>query len=614
MFLHACTLALALPLFVAAAPPTPQPNVTTLTTNPLDANGQTFDYIVVGAGLTGMTVASRLSEDPSKTVLLIEAGLDNRTDPGIFDLNLYPSLFGTSVDWAWQTDQNKSLQGGRMLGGSSSFTACHWLRGMKDGYDAIGSLIDGEDWSFDALFPYMKKAEKFFIPTPDQIALGADYVYDYHGYSGPVQVTFPQQIYTGPQEPAFVKAIENITGIAHCQDFEGGFDNCVGYMPRTFDPAANFTKSTSATAYLSPIENQRPNWRILMAHQVTKILLTGDAPQVKATGVEFKDWMNVGDTYKAYANREVILAAGAIGTPQLLQLSGIGDSKILSPLGIDVIIDLPTVGKQLQERTRNELARNVSASFNPGGPGPANTMSYPSLKELFTKGGGSNGSVTGEEVADYITAMYPIWAQKEAHNALNADALTTIFKVNVDLMVNSNIPAAELFFNTLTFDIGLEIWQMNPFSRGNVTITSTDAFVRPQVNINYFDIEVDLAIQTAAARLARQIFKSPIFGSIFAAEELPGTAAVPDDDLGGTDADWQAWILENYLPVGHYFGTAPMMRRNLGGVVDGKLCVYDTLNLRIVDGSIISLPMTAAPMSSLYGMAEKAADIIKSLA
>ncbi|EJC99456.1 alcohol oxidase [Fomitiporia mediterranea MF3/22] len=590
-----------------------------VTSDPATVNNQTFDYIVVGGGLSGLTVAGRLAENASKTVLVIEAGNDDRNDSRIYDLYRYGAVFDTTLDWAWPTDQNRVIHGGRTLGGGSSINGAIITRGMKEQYDAFSKLLSNEDasmeWNFDSLFSYMKKSEGFTRPDEEQRAKGADSIDAYHGFDGPVQVAFPQEMFSGPAQPAFIEAVRNITSIAHCRDANGGNSNCVSYMPHSINPKDDDHRSSSAMAYLTPVENESTNWLTLVNHQVTKVLLSGSAPNIRATGVQFKNSNNTGDTYTVNARQEIILSAGAIGSPQLLQLSGIGDPSILQPLGIEVKVDLPAVGRNFQDRTFGSLAHSTQPSFDRGGRGPSNAIAFTSLHELFSEGAGSNGSVTVEEVAKYLLDRYPSWAQSQAANGLNADALTTIFGIQADLIVNSHSPIYELFFDVgASSGISINMWQLLPFSRGTISINDTSVFTKPEVTVNYFNVDFDLAVQTAGSRLARRVLNHTAFVSISSGEINPGTSVVPDDGNGGTDDAWYSWIQDGFGAVHHMIGSAAMMRRDLGGVVDGKLRVYDTVNLRVVDASVLPLHISAHPSETLYGVAEKAADIIKSAA
>ncbi|EJD07152.1 glucose oxidase [Fomitiporia mediterranea MF3/22] len=588
-----------------------------VTSDPNTANDQTFDYVIVGGGLAGLTIAGRLTEDPSTTVLVIEAGNDDRKDPRVFDLLEYGAVFGTSLDWAWGTDQNRVIRAGRTLGGCSSINGAVITRGTKEQYDAFSKVLSDEDqsleWNFDSLFSYMKKSEGFTRPDKVQRAKGADDIDAYHGFIGPVQVAYAQGMYGGPAQPAFIDAVRNITGIARCRDGLGGNDNCVSYVPESINPKDHDHRSSSAQAYLTPVENERTNWLTLINNRVTKVLLSGSTPNVRATGVQFKDSNNTGDTFTVHARKEVILSAGAIASPQVLQLSGIGDPSVLVPLGIDVRVNLPTVGRNFQERTLSNIAHSTQPSFDAGGTGPDFTIAFLNIHELFSEGAGSNGSVTGDDIARYVLTQYPSWAQSQAVNGLNADALTTIFGIQADLIANHHAPICEMYLGIGTSGgINTTMWNILPFSRGNITITDTSVFTKPKVTVNYFDVDYDLAVQTAGTRVGRKVLNNPAFASISSGETDPGIDVVPDDGNGGADDAWHSWIHDEFSSVFHEIGSAAMMRRDLGGVVDGKLRVYDTVNLRVVDASILPLHISAHPSETLYGVAEKAADIIKS--
>ncbi|EJC97458.1 FAD-linked reductase, C-terminal domain-containing protein, partial [Fomitiporia mediterranea MF3/22] len=289
-----------------------------------------------------------------------------------------------------------------------------------------------------------------------------------------------------------------------------------------------------------------------------------------------------------------------------LQLSGIGDPSVLDPLGIDVRVNLPTVGRNFQDRTASNIVHSTQPSFDAGGTGPEFTIAFLNIHELFSEGAGTNGSVTGDDIARYVLTQYPSWAQSQAVNGLNADALTTIFSIQADLIANHH--GKRIVVN----GINTTLWNILPFSRGNITITDTSVFTKPKVTVNYFDVDYDLAVQTAGTRVGRKVLNHPAFASISSGETDPGMDVVPDDRNGGADNAWHSWIHDEFASVFHEIGSAAMMRRDLGGVVDGKLRVYDTVNLRVVDASILPLHISAHPSETLYGVAEKAADIIKS--
>ncbi|KAI8969674.1 alcohol oxidase [Trametes punicea] len=606
-------VAVALLARCAAAVPFAQRRTSSgITSDPTGVDGQTYDYIVVGGGLTGTTVAARLAENSSLQILMIEAGGDDRTNPEVYDIYDYSEAFGGPLDWAWGADQGKVIHGGKTLGGSSSINGAAWTRGLNAQYDAWSTLLEPEEasvgWNWDGLFSYMKKAEGFSAPNDQQRAKGADSIASYHGTTGPVQVTFPDAMYGGPQMKAFVDTVVNVTGMPHYRDLNGGTPNCVSITPLSLNWHDDDHRSSSIEAYYTPVEGERPGWTLLIEHIATKVVFDGTNAPVTAVGVEFAASDGSGGRYLAYARREIILAAGAIQTPALLQLSGIGDSDVLGPLGIDTVVDLKTVGKNLQEQTMNSLGAKGNG-FNPGGHGPTDAIAYPNVYQIF-------GDQADSAVQTIQSSLWD-WAQSQAGSALSADALSTIFEVQADLIINHNAPVAELFFDTgYPADLGIDMWQLLPFSRGNVTIQSNDPFTKPSVNVNYFSVDFDLSVQIAGARLSRKLLASPPLSSLSVGETVPGFKTVPDNGDGGSDADWKKWIVKpgpsaGFASVAHPIGTAAMMKRSLGGVVDAQLTVYDTTNLRVVDASIMPLQISAHLSSTLYGVAEKAADLIK---
>jgi choline dehydrogenase len=179
--------------------------------------------------------------------------------------------------------------------------------------------------------------------------------------------------------------------------------------------------------------------------------------------------------------------------------------------------------------------------------------------------------------------------------------------------MNPLVSVVELFYDTGYPDaIGVDVWTLLPFTRGTVNITSADAFVKPQINVNYFNVDIDLDIQVASSKLVRQLFKTAPLSSLSTGESLPGFNVVPDpNNDGGSDRDWTKWVWDTVIPVYHPVGTCAMMRKDLGGVVDGRLKLYGASNVRIVDASIMPLQISAHLSSTLYAIAEEAAGMIK---
>ncbi|KAJ7443915.1 hypothetical protein B0H11DRAFT_2090193 [Mycena galericulata] len=545
-------------------------------------DGETFDYVVVGGGLAGLTVAGRLTEDPAISVLVVEAGADDRDNPEVYDIYDFGLAGGGPLDWQFPADSGRIINSGKTLGGSSSINGGTWTRGSVSQYDAWSKLLEPSEaelgWDWDGMLQYMKKSEDFMPPTAEQIDKGAESIPAIHGSFGPVHAAFSHGMYGGPQQPAFLAAAMNASGIVHCPDLSAGQPNCVTMTPCSLNYDDDDRRSSSAEAYLTPVESVRTNWLTLTQHLVTKILWANTTIPLIASGIEFAKYTNTTngtERYTAYARREVIVSAGAIRTPALLQLSGIGDADILGPLNITTLLDLKTVGRNLQE-------------------------------QLF-------GNASDEKVAE-IEASIGNWASSQAAHGYSAAALETIFRTQADIITKDNAPMTEFFYITAVAGVpsGVysNVWQLLPFSRGIVNIVSSDPFLYPNVHVNYFNVSFDLDVQVAGAKLMRKIFKTAPLSELSTGEILPG-AAVPDNAQGGTDADWQAWILETFRSVAHPLGTASMMRRELGGVVDAYLKVYDTANVRVVDASVFPTQLSAHLSASVYGVAEKAADMIK---
>ncbi|KAK0474327.1 hypothetical protein EDD18DRAFT_1220920 [Armillaria luteobubalina] len=579
-----------------------------VTNDPSQANGQSFDYIVIAAGLTGVTVAARLAEDSSVTVLLIEAGGDDRKDRRVYDIYAYSEAFGTELDWDWTTDQGKTIHGGKTLGGSSSINGGHYTRGLEAQFDAWSSLLEDYQsevgWNWDEMSNYMKKSENFSPPNEQQAEKGAQYIADYHGDAGPVQVTYPDRMYGGLQQGYFIDTITNLTGIYPTSDINGGSANAVSITPFTIDWHDNDHRSSSVQAYLTPVENEnsRPNWLTLVEYKATKInwANAGSIP-LTASGVEFASASGSSTRYSAAASKEVIVACGAIQSPALLQLSGIGDSDVLGRLGTNTYINLKTVGRNLQEQTINSLG--AYGDFDRGGDGPSDAIAYPNIYQVF-------GDKAGESVRKIQSNLFS-WASSQANSALSAEALEQIYNVQADLIIDRNAPIAEIFFDTGYPDpLGIDQWQLLPFSRGTVQISTTNPFIQPTINVNYFSVDWDLDVQIATARLSRRILSSPPLSQLSSGESHPGDS-VPDDADRGSEDNWKAWITDTFSAVSHPIGTLAMMKRSLGGVVDSQLKVYDTSNVRVVDASVVPLHVSAHLAASLYGVAEKAADLIK---
>ncbi|KAH8810280.1 hypothetical protein DL96DRAFT_1505899 [Flagelloscypha sp. PMI_526] len=577
-----------------------------VTGDPQDASNVTFDYIVVGGGLTGLALASRLSEDASTTVLVIEAGDDNRKDSRVYDVTKSGQFYGSNLDWSWPVDSGRTTDGGKTLGGGSSINGAFWTRGAAAQYDAWSNLLTSDEqilgWNWNNLYTYMKKAEHYHPPTESNKKLGADGVTSWHGTEGPVHASFPQAMVDGPQHPAFVAAIHNLTNIPHCPDLNGGDPNCVAFVPSSINPDDSFHRSSSATSYLSPVENTRLNWLTLVNSTVSKLTWKSDGSNT-VVGVEFVSSTNSSTMYRANVGKEVILAAGSINTPAILQRSGIGDAALLSSLGIQTVLNVTTVGKNLQEQSLVRYAIGATG-FTRNGPQWDDLLAFPNLSQLF----GSNAT----EIATKITSNLDSWADSQKGNALSKDALKTIFQSQADVIINEKVPVLEIIYaNVFPGAHAPVFWGLLPFSRGSVKISTVNPLTKPTVNNNFFNVSFDAELQSQGGRLLRKLFRTPPLANLSTSEFMPGISSVPDSSDGGSVDEWTRWIKSSFSSNSHALGTCSMMRKELGGVVDGHLRVYGAKNLRITDASVMPTQISGHMMSTLYGIAEKLADMIK---
>ncbi|KDN53554.1 GMC oxidoreductase [Tilletiaria anomala UBC 951] len=579
------------------------------------ATAATPDYIIIGGGLAGLTVANRLSEDPSINVLVIEAGGDNRTSVMINTVSTYSEAFGTSLDWDWQTTQQvggstKNIKGGKTLGGSSSINGAAWTRGATEQYDALEQL--GNEGS---LQPYFVKSEHFYSPNEAQKALGAGMANNVHGTSGPISASYTpansgnqRRMYTDAYGDKFLQAASNALGLRHITDICNGDIHGTGATtPNSITPSSQVQqlRSSAATGYISPIEYSRSNIKVLVGWRGVKALFQDAQNPTRVTGAVLQQSKN-GAQQNVTAKKAVIVAAGAIRSPQFLELSGIGDSNIIEPLGIKTVVDLKGVGRNLQDQTMNTIGAAIKSDFQ--GSGPSSTIAYPTIWQLF-----SNASA----VKTHLEKNYDTYAAQivAAGGAVSADAVKAQWKIQTDLLWNKNTSASELFADHgfPSGQFGQDTWPLLVYSRGSVHISENNAFHHASVDPGYYRLPIDMDVNVATLRTARRLYQTSPLQETLNSEQVPGFGKVPNSGQYGSYADWQKWILKGYVPVSHQLGTCQMAPQSLGGVVDSSGRVYgvDAGSLRVVDASILPMQFSAHLSSSLYAIAEKFADSIK---
>lgn len=294
----------------------------------------TYDYVVIGAGTGGLVVANRLSEDPAVRVAVIEPGSDERSNPNVTDPDNFSKAFNTPLDWAYQTLPQPGLDGrvlvlpqGKAIGGSSAINGMTYIRGDRAVYDSWEGL-GNPGWNWDALFPNFKKSENYSVPTAGQLAVGATYEAQNHGFTGPVRVGYTPKLVYGSAGTVVTEAWKTLLSLHKTSDPNGGHVHGYGMGPQTLD-VTDGTRWDSARAYYEPVESRK---NLVIIKGTAKRILWKDGPAagkhgVVASGVEFVK--EDGTTSVLGVSTEVVVSAGTVRTPLVLEGSGIGNPKFV---------------------------------------------------------------------------------------------------------------------------------------------------------------------------------------------------------------------------------------------------------------------------------------------
>ncbi|KAI5120967.1 hypothetical protein M0805_006639 [Coniferiporia weirii] len=595
-----------------------------------------YDYVVVGGGTGGLTVASRLSEDPSVTVLVIEAGPNAENLPEVF----VPGLIGTgqsftTLDWSYPTipqvnlnSRRITVNAGKALGGSTVINSMIFPRAEKEQYDVWGSLNNDTAWTWDSLLPYFKKSELSTPPNAYQIANGVRFDKNVHGFDGRVHVGFPNFFFK--QSQLWVQTAEGL-GFPASPDLANGDPHAVGVAPNSLN-ALNNTRCSAACAYFTPFAD-RPNFTVITNATVSR-LLWGNATNgslAHVSGVEYIT--SNGSTVSTPVIKEVIVSAGTIGSPKVLELSGIGNATILKAAGVTQKVNLPTVGENLADHVHNwvnsftslNLTKdllNLNATFaaeqralwfanrtgllsaaprSLGIAAPSDVFSQAQLSTLVKEG--------RQSLQSFATNFSNGNADLAKGIAKQLDAAFNLYEENKELPLEMNLEPGYSGPTPLSVRPNRTFTTINavlyaPLSRGRTHINSSSPFAFPAVDPGYYSHPMDIAAHVGGVRLARKMLTSRPLGDTFLGEFEPGAEKTSDVQI-------EAWLRANATSDNHETGSCAMMPRELGGVVDTNLLVYGTDNVRVVDASVIPFPVSAHLSSTVYAIGEKAADIIK---
>ena len=530
-----------------------------------------FDYIVIGAGSAGCVLADRLSAGGRHRVLVLEAGGSDQRFWIQVPIGYGRTFYDARVNWMYETETEPGLAGrasywprGKVLGGSSSINAMVYIRGQREDYDGWRAL-GNPGWGWDDVLPYFRKSE-------DNVR-GAD---RYHGEGGPLHVEdIAHKVH--PLCRDYLKACGE-AGLAFNPDFNGETQEGVGHYQVTM---RNGRRMSAARAFLHPARG-RANLRLETGALATKILFEGR----RASGVEY---VQNGRKAVAHAGCEVILAGGAINSPQLLQLSGIGPPGVLKPLGIDVRLGNPNVGQNLQDHLGvDHVYRSRKRTLN-------NDL-YPWWGKLW--------------------AGFKYLAWRGGPLSLSVNQAGGFICTRPDL----ERPNAQLYFSPVSFlkappktrplmapdpyaGFLVGIQPCRPASRGHLAIVSSDPSVHPRIVPNYFSSEHDITEMLEATRFLRKLSAMPTFAALIEEELQPGLE-VSDD--GALIEDFKQRSGSVYHPI----GTCQMGPDPESAVVDPRLRVHGLDGLRVVDASIFPTLPSGNTNAPAIMVGEKGADMI----
>ncbi len=539
-----------------------------------------FDYIIVGAGTAGCLLANRLSADPSKRVLLLEAG--GRDDYVWIHVPVgYLHCIGNPrTDWLFHTEAEPGLNGrrlryprGKVLGGCSSINGMIYMRGQARDYEQWAEATSDPEWRWEACLPFFMRHENHWrLDAPDAASPAFRAA---HGHGGEWRVE--RQRLRWEVLDAFARAAQE-AGIPASEDFNAGNNEGVGYFEVN---QRRGWRWNTAKAFLRPHCYGRPNFELWTGASVQRLVLSREAGRLRCTAAQVHTTRGL-ETVQLRPGGELLLAAGAIGSPQILQLSGLGPGPLLQSLGIDVQHELPGVGANLQDHLQ------IRSVFKVQGTPTLNTRA---------------ASLWGKSLIGLEYLLKRSGPMSMAPSQLGAFTRSSADKVWPDLQYHVQPLSLEAFgeplhaFNAIT----ASVCNLNPSSRGSVQILSPDPSQAPRIAPNYLSTEDDLQVAAASLRLTRHIVAQPALARFQPQEYKPGAQFQCEADLRRLAGDIATTIF-------HPVGTCQMGRDGEPmAVLDSRLRVRGVAGLRVVDASVMPRITSGNTNAPTLMIAEKAA-------